>query len=132
MNIADGYAELLQAAALAMTPDPELRLDWWSEEHVVLPKGSPFAGPYRLSHTPFARRVLQCLSPGHPAARVVVMAASQMLKTQVFINAALGWVPMLVALVMLGVILNMNIEKETKKMLEEKAAKAAQVPQLEV
>ena len=48
------------------------------------------------------------------------------------INAALGWVPMLVALVMLGVILNMNIEKETKKMLEEKAAKAAQVPQLEV
>ena len=42
------------------------------------------------------------------------------------INAALGWVPMLVAVVMLAVILNLNIEKETKKMLEEKAAKAAQ------
>jgi phage terminase large subunit GpA-like protein len=92
VNCADGYVEMGKAIALAMTPDPELHLDRFSEEHIVLPKGSAFAGPYRLAMTPYARRVLQLLSPGHPAARVVVMAASQMLKTQVFINAALGWV----------------------------------------
>lgn len=92
MNVADGYQEVLAAVGRALQPDPELLLDVWSEQHVVLPKGSAFAGPYRLSHTPYARRVLQCLSPGHPAARVVVMAASQMLKTQVFINACLGWI----------------------------------------
>ncbi len=92
MNCADGLREIGDAIAQAMMPDPELNLDSWSEENIVLPKGSAFSGPYRLSHTPFARRPLQCLSPGHPAARVVVMAASQMLKTQVFINACLGWI----------------------------------------
>lgn len=92
MNCADGFTAVADAIAQAMQPDPELHLDVWSEENVVIPKGGAFAGPYRLSHTPYARRVLQCLSPGHPATRVVVMAASQMLKTQVFINAALGWI----------------------------------------
>ena len=81
-----------QAIAEAMAPDPELRLDEWSVQHVVIPKGSATAGPYRLTHTPYARRVLQCLSPVHRCSRVVVMAASQMLKTQVFVNAALGWI----------------------------------------
>lgn len=76
----------------AMEPDPELRLDEWSEAHVVIPKGSATSGPYRLSHTPYARRVLQCLSPVHKCSRIVVMAASQMLKTQTFVNAALGWI----------------------------------------
>ncbi len=89
-----GHTETVvgDAISTALTPDPELFLDTWSEEHVVLPKGSAFSGPYRLSHTPYARRILQCLSPSHPATRVVVKAASQMLKTQVFINAALGWI----------------------------------------
>jgi GPH family glycoside/pentoside/hexuronide:cation symporter len=40
------------------------------------------------------------------------------------INAVLGWVPMLVAVVMLVVIWFLNIEDDTKKMLEEKAAQA--------
>ncbi|MCK6431869.1 MAG: phage terminase large subunit family protein [Aquabacterium sp.] len=89
---ADGFIEVMRAAAQGVEPDPELLLDRWSEDHVVLPKGSAFAGPYRLSHTPYARRVLQALSPSSRTTRVVVMAASQMLKTQVFINAALGWI----------------------------------------
>lgn len=92
MNAADGYAEVVRTIAQAMQPDAELRLDEWSEDHIVLPKGSPFPGPYQLSHTPYARRILQCLSPGHPASRVVAMVASQLLKTQTAINAILGWV----------------------------------------
>lgn len=92
MNLADGYTLMLQAIAQAMTPDPELHLDQWSEQHVVIPKGSAFAGPYRLAHTPMARRILQCLSPSHHATRVVVRGASQMLKTQVAVNAILGWI----------------------------------------
>jgi phage terminase large subunit GpA-like protein len=92
MNMHDGHDAVMRVIAQAMQPDPELHLDTWSEHNVVLPKGTPFPGPYRLSHTPYARRILQCLSPGHPAAKVVAMVASQMLKTQVFINAALGWI----------------------------------------
>lgn len=92
MNLADGHDQVLQAIAQAMQPDPELRLDEWSEANIVLPKGSAFPGGYLLSHTPYARRILQCLSPGHPCATVVAMVASQLMKTQLFINSALGWI----------------------------------------
>jgi sugar (glycoside-pentoside-hexuronide) transporter len=40
------------------------------------------------------------------------------------INAILGWIPMVVAAVMMVVIFFLNIDKDTKKMLEEKAAQA--------
>ena len=35
MNLADGYAAILQAVRDAMQPDPELKLDVWSEQHVT-------------------------------------------------------------------------------------------------
>ncbi len=92
MPIVDALAAVHRAAADAVLPDPELQLDEWSEQHVIVPKGSAFSGPYRISHTPPARRLLQALSPSHPAKRIVAKVASQMLKTQVFINAALGWI----------------------------------------
>ncbi len=40
------------------------------------------------------------------------------------INAILGWVPMVVAAVMMVVIFFLNIEEDTKKMLDEKAAES--------
>lgn len=91
-DVANAEELMWDAIRAAMEPDPELHLDTWSEQHVVIPKGSATSGPYRLSHTPYARRVLQCLSPVHKCSRIVVMAASQMLKTQTFVNAALGWI----------------------------------------
>lgn len=92
MPVADARDIVFRAAAEAVEPDPELHLDVWAEQHVIVPKGSAFSGPYRLSHTPYARRILQVLSPVHPAKRIVARVASQMLKTQVFICAALGWI----------------------------------------
>lgn len=91
-RLSDAEMAILQAACDAVEPDAELHLEEWSEENVVLPKGSAFAGDYTLRHTPYARRILQVLSPTHQAAVVVCMIASQMLKTQVFINAAMGWI----------------------------------------
>jgi phage terminase large subunit GpA-like protein len=92
MALCDAELEVLRAAAEAVLPDPELKLDVWAEEHVVIPKGSAFSGHYSLRHTPYARRLLQALSPGDRSFRIVAMVASQMLKTQVFICAALGWI----------------------------------------
>lgn len=92
MPLVDPTTLILRAAAEAVLPDPELRLDEWSEQNVVIPKGAAFSGPYRLRHTPPARRILQALSPGHPCTRVAAMVASQMLKTQLAINAMLGWI----------------------------------------
>lgn len=86
-NIADGRGAFLDAAMRGARPDPELKVDEWAEQFMVVPKESAKPGQYRIAHTPMARRILQVLSPRHPARRVVVKGASQMLKTQV----ALCW-----------------------------------------
>lgn len=86
MNLADGFDVVRDAARRGALPDPELRVDEWSEECMVLPRDAAEPGPYRIERTPPARRILQVLSPRHPCKRVVIRGASQMLKTQVMIN----------------------------------------------
>ncbi|CAN5650708.1 phage terminase large subunit family protein [soil metagenome] len=86
MNIADGFDLVVRTATAAARPDPELRVDEWSEEFMVLPKSAPHPGPFRYERTPYARRIAQVLSPGHPCKRVVAKVASQMFKTQSAIN----------------------------------------------
>jgi phage terminase large subunit GpA-like protein len=87
-NLADGYAAVVDAMARGMEPDPNLTVDEWSDRFMIIPKstGSNEAGPYRTSRTPHAREVMRALSDSHPCKRVVVMGASQMLKTQVGLN----------------------------------------------
>lgn len=86
MNLADGFDLVVRTATEAARPDPELRVDEWSEEHIKLPKSSPHPGDFRYERTPYARRIAQVLSPGHPCKRVVARVASQMFKTQSAIN----------------------------------------------
>lgn len=87
-NMADGYQAVLDAIARGMEPDPNLTVDEWADRFMIIPKstGSNEAGPYRTSRTPHAREVMLALSDSHPCKRVVVMGASQMLKTQVGLN----------------------------------------------
>lgn len=87
-NMRDGYQEAMAAAARGIEPDPNLTVDEWADRYMVIPKstGSNEAGPYRTSRTPHAREVMRALSDSHPCKRVVVMGASQMLKTQVGLN----------------------------------------------
>lgn len=92
MNVADGYELVMRTAIEAARPDPELRIDEWSEEFMVLPKSAAHGGPFRFERTPYARRVAQVLSPGHPCKRVVAKVASQMFKTQTAINAIGAWI----------------------------------------
>lgn len=94
MNLAeaDGYDLVLHNAIEASRPDPELRIDKWAEEFMELPQSAARPGKYRFDHTPYARRVAQVLSPGHPCKRVVAKVASQMFKTQIAINAIGAWI----------------------------------------
>lgn len=87
-NLFDGYQQVMDAAARALEPDPNLPVDEWSDRYMVIPKatGSNEAGPYRTARTPHAKEVMRALSDDHPCKRVVVMGASQMLKTQVGLN----------------------------------------------
>lgn len=88
LDVADGYTCFMAAFAEGLRPDPDMFVDEWADQHMVIPKKSGAAepGPYRTDRTPYAREVMRCLSPTHPCRRVIVMGASQMLKTQVALN----------------------------------------------
>ncbi|PYD04657.1 hypothetical protein DND90_11145 [Pseudomonas syringae pv. maculicola] len=63
-------------------------VDEWASEHMWVSQ-DPYnhcPSPYLLQRTPFAKGPMRCLSQSHPCKRVVVMAASQLMKTQVAIN----------------------------------------------
>lgn len=85
--LADGFFVALEALGRGIEPDPELWIDEWSEQYMILPRGiAAEHGKYSVERTPQARDIMRCLSPGHPCKRVVVVGASQLLKTQVGIN----------------------------------------------
>lgn len=77
-----------QGYAAGLQPDPVLWVDKWADEYQRIPAdtGAAEPGKYITDRTPYARAVMRALSPEHPCKRVVVMGASQMLKTQTFLN----------------------------------------------
>lgn len=90
--IADGFSAYLDGFGKGIEPDPDMWIDEWADAHMVIPKksGAAHPGPYRTDRTPYAREVMRCLSPLHPCRRVVVMGASQLMKTQVGLNWVAG------------------------------------------
>ncbi|WP_317201472.1 phage terminase large subunit family protein [Janthinobacterium sp.] len=76
------------AFARGLEPDPNMMVDEWSDQFMIIPKdsGANEYGKYRTSRTPHARMVMRALSDNHPCKRVALMGASQMLKTQVGLN----------------------------------------------
>lgn len=84
----DGEGTFLKAISEGLMPDPSLPLDEWAESYMIIPRSTGAAeyGKYRVERTPHARLIMQALSNRHPSRRVVLMAASQMLKTQVALN----------------------------------------------
>lgn len=76
------------AFARGLELDPSMSVDQWADKFMFIPKesGASEYGKYRTARTPHARLVMSCLSDNHPAKEVVVMGASQMLKTQVALN----------------------------------------------
>ena len=83
-----GAITFATAFARGLQPDPNMTVDQWSDEFMIIPKdsGANEYGKYRTSRTPHARMVMQSLSDNHPCKRVALMGASQMLKTQVGLN----------------------------------------------
>jgi phage terminase large subunit GpA-like protein len=87
MAFADGASAYSRGYAEGLMPDPELWIDDWSRAHAYIPtEGNAEGGKYDLDRTPFAGGVMRALSPASPTRRVVVMGASQLLKTQTMMN----------------------------------------------
>lgn len=112
-----GLEAYLGSFQSGLKPDNPLWVDEWSDQHMMIPPslGSAEPGRYRVSRTPFAKDVMRALSPEHPARRVVVKGASQLLKTQVGLN----WACAMIA----GAPANMIILQPTDKLAKRVAGR---------
>jgi phage terminase large subunit GpA-like protein len=77
-------AELCASAfGLGLAPEPTLSVSAWADQHRFLSStASSEPGQWRTTRTPYLREIMDCLSPHHPAQRVVIMAGAQIGKTE--------------------------------------------------
>ncbi|MCU0806372.1 MAG: phage terminase large subunit family protein [Candidatus Contendobacter sp.] len=89
--MADGRRAHAGAAKLGLAPPPRLGVHSWADQHRRLPtKGSGEPGPWRTARTPYTREIMECLSPDHPARRVVFIKSAQVGATEIILNW-IGW-----------------------------------------
>lgn len=87
MNLSDGYKAVMEAAARAWMLPERLSISDWADKYRMVPaKSSPEGGQWRTSRTPYAAEVMNELSSMSRTQEVVIMAASQVLKTEVLLN----------------------------------------------
>lgn len=85
--MADGAAVYRAAFLEGLRPPAAMTVSEWADAHRILSgKGSAEKGPWRTDRTPYLREPMDCLSPGAPWRRVVLMFGSQMGKTEVVLN----------------------------------------------
>lgn len=74
----EGWSLIEEAIRTAVRPDPVLTVSQWADRYRFLStKLAAEAGPYRTERTPYLREIMDCLSPFHPARRVVFMKGAQ-------------------------------------------------------
>ncbi|EYC51709.1 hypothetical protein AZ34_11910 [Hylemonella gracilis str. Niagara R] len=87
MNLSDGYTAIMEAAASAWARPEKLWVSDWADKYRVVPsKSTSVRGPWRTSLTPYAAEPMNELSSLSRTQEVVIMAASQVMKTEVLLN----------------------------------------------
>ena len=72
------FAMCWRAASEGLRPDPRITVSEWADKHRMLArKSSAEPGPWRTDRTPYLREIMDCLSPRHPARRIVFRKGSQ-------------------------------------------------------
>lgn len=83
------YAQASQAWSAGLQRPPRLSVSEWADQHRRLPsKGASEPGRWRTARVPFIREIMDCLSPHHPARRVVFCKSTQVAGTE----AGLNWI----------------------------------------
>lgn len=89
--LADARRTSYLLAASVLTPPPPPDYTKWAEEHVIFGNESPFPGRYNPARFPFFARILETLSPDHPAREIYFQKSAQLggsVIAQVFTAAA--------------------------------------------
>ncbi|MFZ3141155.1 phage terminase large subunit family protein [Polaromonas sp.] len=87
MNLTDGYKAVMEAAARAWLLPERLSISDWADKYRMVPaKSTSEPGRWRTSRTPYAAEPMNELSSMSRTQEVIIMAASQVLKTEVLLN----------------------------------------------
>lgn len=83
----EGAAEIEAAWREGLTPDPQLTVSAWADQHRILSsKASAEPGRWATRRTPYLKAIMDCLSPTSPVERVVFMKAAQLGATEMGSN----------------------------------------------
>ncbi len=83
----NGATAIARAFALGLAPPPRLTVSQWADRYRRLPtKSSGEPGLWRTARVPYAREIMDCLSPSHPARRVVFIKSAQVAGTEIGLN----------------------------------------------
>jgi phage terminase large subunit GpA-like protein len=87
-QLVDAYRLVDNLWAEHFSPRIPKDVDDWADEHRVLPAGSAEQGQWRTDRTPYAREIYKALSDSDECEEVVLMCATQLVKSE----AGLNWV----------------------------------------
>jgi phage terminase large subunit GpA-like protein len=88
----DGAEALMHAWGGGLKPDPLLTVSEWADRYRMLSsRAAAEPGRYRTKRTPYMKEIMDALSPGHPAQRIVFMKAAQVGATEAG-NCFLGFI----------------------------------------
>ncbi|MDT7849926.1 phage terminase large subunit family protein [Methylophilus sp. VKM B-3414] len=87
-QLVDAYRLIDSLFAEHFRPRIPKDVDEWADANRILPAGSAEAGPWRTDRTPFAREIYKALSDSDPCEEVVLMTATQLVKSE----AGLNWI----------------------------------------
>lgn len=88
----EGAEAIVHSWRQGLRPDPHLTVSEWADRYRVLAaRASAEPGRYRTSRTPYMRAIMDALSPGNPAQRIVFMKAAQVGATEAG-NSWIGFV----------------------------------------
>lgn len=83
MELQKGFDEYTESYRFGWRPDPRLSVTDWADKYRYIGDRSGLAAEkWKTSTTPFSREIMDCLGPRNPAKRVVVMAGTQITKTE--------------------------------------------------
>lgn len=87
-QLVDAYRLVDNLWAEHFSPRIPKDVDDWADEYRVLPAGSAEPGPWRTTRTPFAKEIYKALSSSSECEEVVLVCATQLVKSE----AGLNWV----------------------------------------
>lgn len=85
-DLADAYRLVDALWAQHFAPRIPKDVDEWADSSRILPPGSANPGQWQTERTPFAREIYKALSDGDPCEDVVLLCATQLVKTEAGLN----------------------------------------------